>query len=68
MSKDSSLLAYVAGVATGVLVAALARTEEGRRIRDKIADLLVREDDVEDEGTVEEETTESECEECPEKA
>ncbi len=58
MSKDSSFLTFAAGVAAGVLVAALARTEEGRKFGkkvkstvlgglDKLDDLLARKTDDE---------------------
>jgi hypothetical protein len=58
MSKDSSFLTFAAGVAAGVLVAALARTEEGRKLGkkvkstvlggfDKLDDLLAKKTDDE---------------------
>ena len=58
MSKDSSLLTFAAGMAAGVLVAALARTEEGRKLGkkvkstvlcglDKLDDLLAKKTDDE---------------------
>lgn len=36
MSKDSSLFAFVAGVAAGALLAAYARTEEGRKAKEAV--------------------------------
>ncbi len=36
MSKDSSLFAFVAGVAAGALLAAYARTEEGRKAKETV--------------------------------
>ncbi len=66
MSKDSSLLTFAAGMAAGVLVAALARTEEGRKIKekvkssvlgglDKLDDLLAKKTDDEFEAGYEDE-------------
>lgn len=66
MSKDSSLLTFAAGMAAGVLVAALARTEEGRKLGkkvkstvlcglDKLDDLLAKKTDDEFEAGFEEE-------------
>lgn len=36
MSKNSSLFAFVAGVAAGALLTAFARTEEGRKAKEAV--------------------------------
>lgn len=62
MSKNSSLFAFVAGVAAGALLTAFARTEEGRKakeavksyVKDGLKDIRIEVKDGDDEEEPEE--------------